>query len=103
MRAYIEDSSAYVYWSTPQHERAIRVGDAAYIFDNKLGIVADGVVEEPPRTVGFKYPARLHSHGWNSGSEKSPVKTGIRITNLYYTAPLSEPRPKGHQTVELVK
>lgn len=100
LREYLGDSSAYVYWSTPKLFSQIKVGDRAYIWRTKFsgtqnGVVAIGHVAESPRQLTpstvplFAHPDRLHAAGWNEGAAPSNWKTGIKIDELFWNAPIA--------------
>jgi hypothetical protein len=99
LKAYILDPSRYVYWSTPNLQRQIKVGDSAFIWRTKLGknengIIGVGRVAEAPRqlthaTAGlFAFPDRLSAAGWSESEALSPWKTGIRIESIFWNSPL---------------
>ena len=101
LKAYIVDPSAYVYWSTPQHQKEIKIGDAAYILctvdrHGDHGIVACGRVEEIPRQLTpmnasqFAFPPRLTPPGWDEEVAPSSWKTGIRIERTFWDDPLAK-------------
>lgn len=98
--AYVLDPESYVYWSTPQLSKEIKVGDYAVIWrtihkKGPNGVVAIGRVEEQPRqlTVStkhlFKFPARLAAAGWDETVAPSPLKTGIRIQKTFWHDPIN--------------
>jgi hypothetical protein len=69
LRNYVIDHSNYVYWSTPVNQKAIKVGDRAFIWrttspKGPSGIIAVGQVAEGPRqlsattTALFKFRER---------------------------------------------
>ncbi len=107
----MRNGSGYVYWATPQHANKIKVGDTAYIYRSggngvTAGVVAKGTIEEvrvDGRNRRCRFPDRLGPEGWAEANAKSPLKAGIRITEVYWNSPLAEPRPKGRNTVEVVK
>jgi len=100
LKAYIGDPSCYVYWSTPRFTDEIAVGDVAYIHSSvdTVGIVARGVVEESPRLLtgfngaDFKFPPRLTPPGWDEVVAPSSWKTGIRILETFWDAPVDAGR-----------
>jgi hypothetical protein len=111
LKAYVCDPSAYVYWSTPRHQLEIAVGDAAYILRTPhergpSGIVACGVVEEPPQqlvaggSVRFVHAPRLAPPGWDEAVAPSSWKTGIRIEFTFWDAPLDAGRAPAIGSVE---
>jgi hypothetical protein len=98
--AYVLDSSAYVYWSTPHLNKEIEVGDSAVIWrtthkKGPNGVVAIGHVVELPRQLTpstkhlFKFPPRLQAAGWSEGEAPSPLKTGIKIQKTFWDAPIN--------------
>jgi len=99
LRDYVLDGSKYVYWSTPVHQKAVRVGDRAFIWRTKSpsgpnGIIAVGSVNENPRQLGvapislFKFPQRIDAAGWSESEAASPWKTGIQIEHVFWEKPL---------------
>jgi hypothetical protein len=107
LKAYITDSSAYVYWSTPRLQDDIKVGDAAYIFGtvDSTGVVACGVVEETPRHLSsstmslFAFPGRLTPAGWDESVAPSAWKTGIRIRSTHWDDPLAKSWSPAHGAI----
>ncbi len=104
LKAYIVDPSAYVYWSTPHLFEEIKAGDAAYVFRtvDQPGVVARGTVVEPPRLLmptnaaEFALPDRLTPPGWDELVAPSSWKTGIRIEQTFWDAPIvTGVRPQG--------
>lgn len=101
LKAYIVDPSAYVYWSTPHLHDEIKAGDTAFIYRtlDAPGIVARGVVAEAPRLLtprnaaAFAHPARLTPAGWDEVVAPSSWKTGIRIEQTYWDAPVGTSLP----------
>jgi hypothetical protein len=100
LRNYVSDHSGYVYWSTPQLHRDIRVGDQAFIWRTRSsgglsGLIAAGTVEEPPQDIlsgaQFSRPDRLRAAGWSEANAPSSWKTGIRIATSYWIQPLQLP------------
>jgi hypothetical protein len=99
LKNYVVDGSSYVYWSTPVHQKKIKVGDRAFIWRTKSsngpsGIIAVGHVTESPRplsvatTTLFTFPKRLGAAGWSESKAPSPWKTGIRIDRVFWNTPL---------------
>jgi len=99
LKNYVVDGSNYVYWSTPVLQKAIKVGDRAFIWRTKSpngasGIIAVGHITESPRQLSaatktlFKLPERIAAAGWSESEAPSPWKTGIRTDRVFWNAPL---------------
>lgn len=109
LRAYVVDESRYVYWATPALKGVIRPGDKAYLWrthykSEPSGIIATGVVAERPNdlqfpTRPFDLPERLEASGWNEAAATSSWKTGIKITDVFWTDPVIVPIKPSQGTV----
>ena len=89
MGSYVADKSQYIYWSTPQCRKDIRIGDKAFIWralgEGPRGIIATGTVAELPRQYSaatlslFRHPDRL---GIGQEAASSLWKTGISLSEV---------------------
>jgi hypothetical protein len=99
LKNYVLDGSQYVYWSTPVHQKLVKVGDRAFIWRTSSpkgpsGIIAVGYVTESPRQLSvatrtlFKLSERIEADGWSESEAPSLWKTGIRTDRVFWNMPL---------------